>query len=236
MTHVLALCTWGHILPLSFDGTIQRNNIINFFNPKRNSQIICAECAQKPNYSFYKIIHYDPTFVISKFHILKSYNYNELHKVLTKNNFSETSKVATNSTVNQIWETADGLKVIVHGKSYLKKQILVVLTPEKHPLITEISAAIKMDRANIKANSVQKPKEVLPKIIQDACGEDIKIGDWVAYSSSTYADLYFGKIVKLNPKSVSIRPKGKGRIISGKCCSQIIKIPDNRAFLWEFES
>jgi len=235
--HALVHCYRSHYQPFTFNGIIDTNayNKVAYYGPS----VACAECAKlhpgaPPNTEYYANVEYDPTFTINRFHILKTEDSESRKKVLDKYKFVQLPRL-TRYVYDIVWVSPEGFKIVFMGASHLKTQKAFVLVPDKHPIIKEFEKANKEDNAAAKNGRESKPKIIIPKVMQDACGEDIKVGDWVAFSSMSYTALQFGKIAKFNPKSVSIKPRNGYRIISGKDCSQIIKVPDNRAMLWEFE-
>ena len=240
MPHVLASCYCNHYFPYTFKGYVQGNNYnaIMETSASVSAQSTCPECIKNGTFysKLYSVFEYDPTFSLHIKTIKRITGDSAFSKVLSLYNFSDISGKNYRSTSTSIWQTSEGYALSLIGSSYKKTAKLIFVAPAKHPLIKDILVAVKADNETVKKQIVSVPKPKIPKVLQDACGEDIKIGDWVAFSSGSLSELRFGKILKLNPKSVTIRPRDNSkRTISGKLCTQIIKIPDHRALLWDFE-
>ena len=65
-------------------------------------------------------------------------------------------------------------------------------------------------------------------------GDEVTIGDWVAYSAHEYTNLQVGRITKFNKNSVTLKNKS-GKMVIGKTPNQIIKISKERAVLLMLE-
>jgi hypothetical protein len=245
--HVLAQCPNRHIIPLSFNGSINKS-YWNKIVPAIGETLSCHECktTNNYNYNFYAIAQYDARLSINKFVVetfgrvsyfnkdqLLKMNKDSVRKILTDHNFvyDEKSNICDKTMV---FSSPEGYKAVFIVKSGCKTQQMFLLVPAKHELIKKIDSANKNDKRQFKIEA--PPKIICPTVIKDCLGTELFVGDWVAYSSMSYTALRFGKITKINPKSVTLKDSKGGRKIPGKDVSQIIKIPDERAMLLMLES
>jgi hypothetical protein len=235
--HILAKCYYGHYVPLDFNGYgyIDGRTELHQTEPK----IPCPTCASSKYppamTKFYGITPYDKTFSFNEFKILRHSNYfSTMQDFLESKGF--TLDTSCKNRNEMVYLSPEGFKAVFVGKgSSFQTETLYLLVPEKHSLIKEVDTTNKANKRAKKDATPAKPKVIIPETMQDAAGSEIKIGDWVAYSSQDYTDLKFGQIVKFNPKSVSIRKKGSKSVISGKSTSSVIKIPDEQAMLMLLE-
>jgi hypothetical protein len=229
--HGLVQCDYGHIKLMTVDGFIRKD----YYNRKEiESRTSCGECLSSKYPSrtnrFFLISETNPIYILKRIPVLS--NNNPLFKAV----FNSYGFIAeTEKNYFEVFISPEKYVAVFMGSSHKKVRDLYIIAPEKHKIFKEFDTANKADKRNIKAATPPKPKIVLPETLRDAVGTDIKIGDWVAFSSMNYTALRFGKIIKLNPSSVTIKIKGGGRVTSGKSTDQIIKIPDERAMLFMLE-
>lgn len=115
--------------------------------------------------------------------------------------------------------------------SHRKTQILILLTPPNDKLIKKIDIANKKDKKAIMATLAKNKKPKL-EFIQDVVGTKTKIDDWVAYSGAGSASLKIGQIVSFTNKTVTLRLKGKTKLVCGKSLNQIIKLSEDQVMLY----
>ena len=76
--------------------------------------------------------------------------------------------------------------------------------------------------------------EACNKAAKDFLGEELTVGDWIAFASFEYTNLQSGKITKINEKTVSIKPHNGKKTLT-KSSSQITKLSKERAVLLSLE-
>lgn len=239
MPHIsfgLLRCAYEHVFPMQYTTSI----LPRYGNRLENNNYECPVCKIK---NLYLITQYDPSFKITNFIVgtfekidewngidrLLSTNEDSIRKLLKAENYS----LALDSTREHIiYVNPTGNKIVFKIKNGRKTQPLFVLSPEKDEIIAKIDAANKHDKRIRK--SIALPKPIMPTKYKDFLGDELTIGDWVAYAQYNYSNLECGRIVKINEKTVSIKNKENYKSIA-KSSSQIIKLSPERAMLLSLE-
>ena len=202
-----------------------------------NRSYKCNNCSVYSGNNYYKqsqytnfklVVEYDPTFIIEK--IVAPVKNPTIMSFLAKNNFINCGTHCHNT----IYSSSDGCKILFVEPYNRKTQEVKIIAPAGNTLLKELKNAASSDRKLIKLLTPPKPK--LPTSQRDAVGEEVFVGDWVAYSAIHNSGLQVGEIVTINAKTVSIKPLRNNRITSGKSLNQIIKISHERAMLYKFEN
>jgi hypothetical protein len=239
MAYGLVRCGGGcHYFSLEYNAYVITSN----WNKLNTEKYACPVCK---NTNLFLITNYNPSLILEKvivgtFGEVKNYyesveerlkiEPDSIRKVLDENNFTLSKE---SSRENIIYFSPEGYKAIFKIKHKCKTQDLMLLVPPNHEIIGKIIEANKADKRKKRENTPKKSP--LPTVVHDFLGDDITIGDWVAYSSMDYTDLRVGKITKLNEKNTVTILTKQGKTVSGKNLHQIIKISKERAVLLMLE-
>jgi len=152
-------------------------------------------------------------------------------QLLTADNYLPNGELSNGNYT--VYATKTGSAAVFKSYGYKKKtQELWLFVAENDPIIKKITEANKADKRAKKLAT--PPKAAMPTKYKDFLGEELSLGDWVAYATFNYTNLQTGRIVKINEKSVSLRTGKHSKSIS-KSSAQIIKLSKERAVLLSLE-
>jgi len=235
MAFGLLRCPYRHTFSSEYTAYVMRGS----WNQLETTRYTCPKCKTT---KLYLITNYDPTFTVtnlvsgtfgdvrySRLANLLSFKEDSIRKLLVANNYV-VSPDSNDSTV--IYAHPAGNKVIFVIEEGRKTQNVIILSPEKDEIIAKVIEANKADKRARK--TIAPPKPVLPTKYKDFLGEELTIGDWVAYATFNYTNLQVGRITKINEKSVSLSTGKRSKSIS-KNSAQIVKLSKERAVLLSLE-
>lgn len=228
----------NHPRIMTFNGAIQRlnkNEIVA--DPKLPP---CEKCDRYSVTKKFAVLEITDTTWVSKTYTVQSFpsrsymrkesllksDPDEIRNILTQHGFVFNDNDSDDRYM--IYNAPDGIACFVVS-SHLKTQKLFLILPPKHKLFKDVATA------NAEANLVRKaaapPKPEIPTFVTDCIGSRVAIGDWVAYSSMNYTNLQVAQVVKISPKTVSLKTI-TGRKVNGKAFAQIVKLPEDQVMIY----
>lgn len=256
MKKYLVKCIYGHFNFLTIDDmklfnkynmasinkSMSQGGYLTVDIDSQGNKYVCHKCQNNYVYPI-EIVDPDINYSIKKFNIrtmprvynccdywkLKS---DPIHLFLDNLNYVLDESKSNYSKI--LLKSPDKNYIIIEGKSHTLIQNLVVIAPENNSIFKELKKINQKINSNY-LTTHKKEKIKIPDTFPDKVGSNVKIGDWVAFSGGVYSTLDIGQVSKINPKSVTVKKYQFGNKIS-KSSDQIIKIPTDKAFLFQLQS